>query len=149
MQKLRCKYRFFLQIVGLLLCSTALAQTPDLPPVGGRPLSAFPGQDTLPPAPFRDSATVDLSKIRISNDALDDVVEYAAEDSIWFDVKKKQVHLYGGATVKYTTLNIMAGYILLDYANNEISAQQIADSTGQLTGLPDFQDGEQKFTAST
>ena len=147
-QKLRCKYRFFLQIVGLLLCSTALAQTPDLPPVGGRPLSAFPGQDTLPPAPFRDSATVDLSKIRISNDALDDVVEYAAEDSIWFDVKKKQVHLYGGATVKYTTLNIMAGYILLDYANNEISAQQIADSTGQLTGLPDFQDGEQKFTAS-
>ncbi len=76
------------------------------------------------------------------------MVEYTAEDSIWFDVKKKQVHLYGAATVKYTSLNISAGYILLDYANNEISAQQFPDSTGQMTGLPDFKDGEQQFTAT-
>lgn len=138
MQKLPGKYRLLLQIACLLFWGTAFAQVPD----------SIPGTDTIPPIAFRDSATVDLSKLKISNDALDAEVEYAAEDSIWFDVKKKQVHLYGGASVIYTTLNIKAGYILLDYANNEISAQQFADSTGQLTGLPDFKDGEQQFTST-
>ena len=109
---------------------------------------SIPRLDSLQAVTFKDSSIVDLSKLKISNDALDDVVEYSAEDSIWFNVKTKQVHLYGGATVKYTTLNIKAGYILLDYSNNEISAQQFADTSGQLVGLPDFQDGEQKFTAS-
>lgn len=137
-QKLSGKYRLFLQIAGLLLCSLVHAQVPD----------SIPYPDSLPPTSFRDSATVDLSKLKISNDALEDVVEYTAQDSIWFDVKNKQVHLYGGATVKYTTLNIQAGYILLDYANNEISAQQFADTSGQLVGLPDFKDGEQQFTSS-
>ena len=145
MQKLPGKYRHFLQIACLLLCAPALAQT------NPRPDSSLIGRvaiDSLPPATFQDSATIDLSKIKISSDGLDDVVEYAAEDSMWFDVKSKQVHLYGGATVKYTSLNIKAGYILLDYANSEISAQQLADSTGQLTGLPDFKDGEQAFIAT-
>ncbi|MFN0212906.1 MAG: putative LPS assembly protein LptD [Saprospiraceae bacterium] len=145
MQKLPCKYRYFFQIACLLLCSNVLAQiNPDS--------SALPLEptvlDTAPSKAFRDSASVDLSKIKISNDALDDLVEYAAQDSMWFDVKSKQVHLYGNASVQYTSLNIKAGYILLDYSNNEISAQQFADSTGQLTGLPDFKDGEQAFTAS-
>jgi hypothetical protein len=96
----------------------------------------------------KDSAIVDLSKLRISNDALDDVVEYAAQDSMWFDVKNKQVHLYGAASVKYTALTIKAGYILLDYAKNEITAEQLPDSTGQLAGLPEFNDGQQDFTAT-
>ncbi len=138
MQKLPGKYRLFFQIACLLFCGPALAQSPD----------SIPRLDSLPSAISRDSASVDLSSLKISNDALDDVVEYAAQDSMWFDVKNKQVHLYGEASVKYTSLNIKAGYILLDYAQNEISAQQFADSTGQLLGLPDFQDGDQKFTAT-
>ncbi len=138
MIKLPRKYRLFFQIACLLLCGPALAQVND----------SIPSLDSIPPATFRDSATVDLSRIKISNDALDDVVEYSAKDSIWFDVKNKQVHLYGEAAVKYTSLNITAGYILLDYANNEISAQQFPDSTGKLTGLPDFKDRDQQFTAT-
>lgn len=151
MQKLPGKYRHFLQIACLLSSGTVLAQVTPYPgayPAGADTLPPTPLPDSLPPISFRDSATVDLSKIKISNDALDDVVEYEAADSMWFDVKNKQVHLYGEASVKYTTLNIKAGYILLDYANSEISAQQFADSTGQLIGLPDFKDGEQQFTAS-
>ncbi|MBN8679638.1 MAG: LPS-assembly protein LptD [Chitinophagales bacterium] len=132
------KYRHLFQIACLLLSSRLGAQIPD---------TLFHSDSITPPV-FRDSATVDLSRIKFSNDGLDEVVEYAAEDSMWFDVKNKQVHLYGGATVTYTTLNIKAGYILLDYGNNEISAQPLQDSTGQPIGLPDFKDGEQQFTAS-
>ncbi|MDX1912013.1 MAG: putative LPS assembly protein LptD [Saprospiraceae bacterium] len=141
MQKLPGKYRLFFQIACLLLCGSLSAQVQD----SIAPPDLLPRTDTLRST---DSATVDLSRLKISNDALDDVVEYAAEDSMWFDVKNKQVHLYGKASVKYTTLNITAGYILLDYGNNELSAQQFPDSTGQLSGLPDFKDGEQQFTAN-
>ena len=112
-----------------------------------KPLIGVRGRDTVLSAPTK-TATVDLSRIKISRDALDDVVEYGAKDSMWFDVKKKQVHLYGAASVKYTSLTVKAGYILLDYEKNEITAESFADSTGQLAGLPEFQDGEQNFTAS-
>jgi len=137
-QKLPGKYRLLLQIACLLLYGPVLAQVND----------SIPPQDTIAPIPFRDSAKVDLTRLKISNSALDDVVEYGAKDSMWFDVKNKQVHLYGEATVKYTSLNVSAGYILLDYANNEISAQELPDSTGKLAGMPDFKDGEQHFTAT-
>lgn len=67
---------------------------------------------------------------------------------MWFDVKKKQLHLYGEAFVKYTSIDLKAGYILLDYEKNEVSAEEFADSTGQLAGLPEFKDGEQEFSAT-
>lgn len=100
-------------------------------------------RDSLP----LDSATIDLRSIKISSEGLSEEVEYKARDSMWFDVKRKQVHLYGGASVKYTSLNITAGYIVLDYEHNEISAQPFPDTSRQLVGYPDFTDGEQQFTA--
>lgn len=96
----------------------------------------------------RDSAVVDLSKLRISNEGLTEIIEYGARDSMWFDVTNKQVHLYGLATVKYTTLEIKAGYILLDYASNEITASMLADTSGRLAGAPEFKDKDQAFTAN-
>lgn len=96
---------------------------------------------------MRDSAALDLSGIKISGEGLNAQVEYGSRDSMWFDIVKKQVHLYGEAWVKYTNLNIKAGYILLDYEKNEISAEQLPDTSGQLAGLPEFNDGEQNFTA--
>ncbi len=144
------KYRLFFQIASWFVCAHAAAQVP-----AADSTIAVVQQDTIPPG-FQDSlpvgagdsVTVDLSKIKISNEALDAEVEYAAQDSIWFDVQKKQVHLYGNASVKYTSLNIKAGYILLDYATNEISAAPLADSTGQSVGIPDFQSADQSFTAT-
>jgi hypothetical protein len=109
--------------------------------------STISKRDTLPPA-VKDSAVVDLGKIKYSKDALDDEVEYSAKDSMWFDVKKKQVHLYGKASVKYTKLSIAAGYILLDYEKSEITAEQFPDSSGHMTGLPEFKDGQEDFTAT-
>ncbi len=111
--------------------------------------------DTLPPnaasstaATATDSVVVDLSKIKTSSDGLTEEIAYAAQDSMWFDVTNKQVHLYGAASVKYTTLEIKSGYILLDYAKNEVTASMIADSSGQMVGEPEFKDKDQAFTAN-
>jgi len=146
-RKLLGKYRFFFQIAALLACTGATAQVPldSIPKIGPAPQ---PGtQDSVPAAP-RDSAVVDLSGIKISDEGVDDEVVYNAQDSMWFDVQNRQVHLYGNASVKYTSLNIKAGYILLDWEHNEISAAPLADSSGRMAGFPDFQDGEQNFTAN-
>ncbi|MEZ4939993.1 MAG: putative LPS assembly protein LptD [Saprospiraceae bacterium] len=132
------KYRLFWQIACALMCTPVFAQEPVAP------------LDTLPPAPLDSPvvALVDLNPVRLSKDALDDEVEYGAKDSMWFDVKNKQLHLYGQAYLKYTTIDLKAGYILLDYEKNEVSAEQFPDETGKLAGLPEFKDGEQEFTAT-
>lgn len=142
MRKLLGKYRLLFRIAALLVCANASAQVPldTIPP------SEAARDTSLQPQP--DSTIVDLRGIQLSNESFDDVVEYGSRDSMWFDVKNKQLHLYGAASVKYTSLSIKAGYILLDYAKNEISAEPIADSTGNKVGMPEFQDGEQNFTAS-
>ncbi len=151
-KKLPRKYRFFFQIAGLLLSGFLQAQTPD---TTLSPLSARSRQlttDTLPPiaqdSVATDSSLVDLSKVKLSKEGVDDVVEYGAKDSMWFDVKNKQLHLYGKATVKYTTLNIEAGYILLDYAKNEVSAESFPDSSGAAAGYPKFKSADQEFEAN-
>ena len=130
-----------------LFPATALAQTPGiifdtLPPAPATPTRA------QPPAPAQDSAVVDLSSVRIADGGLNELVDYSARDSMWFDVAGKQVHLYGVAKVKYTTLEIQAGYILLDYAANEVTASTFPDSLGRWTGLPEFKDKDQAFTAN-
>jgi LptD protein len=103
------------------------------------------------PNPPRDSAVVDLSnqqRIRVSNEGLDEIIDYGSRDSMWFDVKNQQLHLYGEAFVKYTSLDVKAGYILMDYGKNEVVADQLADSLGTMQGKPEFKDGEQSFSAS-
>jgi LptD protein len=95
-----------------------------------------------------DSAVVPKTtrNVRISKDALDEEVTYSS-DSMWFDVKNKQLHLYYNAEVKYTNIEIKAGYILLDYGNNVVTATTAPDSTGKEAGAPDFKSDEQSFTS--
>jgi hypothetical protein len=93
------------------------------------------------------TAVVDLSQVRIGSGGLDDQVAYTARDSMWFDVEKKQVHLYGEATVTYTSIVLKAAYILLDYEQNTIVGMPMTDSLGRTTGLPEFADKDQKFSA--
>ena len=84
---------------------------------------------------------------KVSNDALDAPVEYIAEDSMEYDIKNKQIHLYGNASVSYTSINLKADYILLDWETNIVTAIGQPDSTGKVTGDPEFSDGNESFTA--
>jgi len=149
-QKLSCKYRLFFQILCLLVYLPLQAQVeivpndPNSPPLNTVLDTIAPDSSVI----FKDSSVVTLKKIKISNDGLDEEVSYGAKDSMWFNVVRKQVHLFGQATVKYGTLSINAGYILLDYEKSEITAEQFPDSSGTLAGLPQFKDPTQDVTAN-
>jgi len=153
------KYRLFWQLAFAFAWSPVFAQVPvspndTLPPVERDsaavrfPGIPHPGLRDSALRDFRDSSIVDLRAVRVSSEALDEPVEYGSNDSMWFDVKNKLLHLYGKAFVKYGAIDLMAGYILVDYNKNEVSAEQYPDSSGTLAGLPDFKDGTESFTAT-
>lgn len=135
--------------IGLIASSLA---GQDRPVQGLTP--AGTGLDTLPPPalgidtlPFGDSLRIDLSRVAMSKDSLDAPVDYSAVDSMISDFTTEKIHLYGQAEVKYTTITLKAGYIVLDYATKIVTAEGRRDSLGQLVELPEFSDGAQTFTA--
>jgi hypothetical protein len=129
------------------------AQTDSLP-VPGQPVDSVAMDslaiDTLPvPGVVVDSTIRDSLRvgIRIADDALDEKVDYGAEDSIIYDNGNKTVHLYGGAYVHYTSLQLKAGYIRLELDKDLAHAEGAPDSTGRMSSFPHFIDGDQEFEA--
>ena len=86
--------------------------------------------------------------ILYSKDSLDAPVDYGATDSMRFDLKENLVYLYGDAYVKYRELNLKADYIVIDMKNNTALAEPRRDTVkNRLIGIPQFDDGTQKFDA--
>ncbi len=104
---------------------------------------------------LNDSLQVDSNRIpspkidvSVSKDALDDPIEYAAKDSIIYDIINKKILLYGDASVSYTTISLNANHIIFDYEKNEVLAEFTQDSLGNKFGLPKFKEGDQEFTSN-
>lgn len=101
--------------------------------------SLSPQADTLPLGP--------MDLVRFSKDSIEAAVEYGARDSMIYDIANRRILLYGQATVSYTTISLEADFITLDWALDEISAEGLPDSVGQMAGLPVFKDADQEFNA--
>jgi len=111
--------------------------------------------DTIPTDTFKlSSDTLETSKsvpqkitVKISPDSPDEPVEYNAKDSMDYDIKNKKVYLYGEAVVTQNTMTLTAERIIIDFGNNEVTAEGIKDSRGNPKGNPTFEEGEQNFTS--
>lgn len=90
----------------------------------------------------RDTLVVEKSDI-------DAPIFYSARDSIYTDLKKKQVHLYGDAKVDNGEINMSAGYILIDLDKNEVLATYAYDRDSNKVEFPLFSDGADEIKAST
>lgn len=106
---------------------------------------------TIQPAtiPLPTNSNIDWSQVKLSKESLGEQVDYQAKDSMYFDIKAQQIHLYGAAEVKYQKMTITADYIRIDWKDNIVFAEGKPDHLGQLIGKPQFQEGDQTFTAST
>ena len=103
--------------------------------------------DTIPTAP--DTLSVSVRDVVLSKDSLDAPVDYNAKDSMIYDIAGQKIHLFGNASVSYTNINLKAAHIIFDWSTNIVTARGLPDSTGRPTGLPEFSDGGQSFTADS
>jgi lipopolysaccharide export system protein LptA len=99
-------------------------------------------QDTLSP-PVLSSAP----KFKISEEGFDAKVKYDAEDSTAINMIENKAYLYGNAVVVYETIELRADYIEIDLDSNIVLAKGRQDTLGNWTGLPQFKEKEQEFSA--
>lgn len=102
---------------------------------------------------FADVSYAQVSEKRdtlvIEKSDLDAPIFYSARDSIYTDLRKKQVHLYGDAQVDYGEIQMSAGYILIDLNKNEVLATYAYDRDSNKVEFPLFSDGADEIKAST
>ncbi|NTV83057.1 MAG: LPS-assembly protein LptD [Bacteroidales bacterium] len=96
-----------------------------------------------------DTLVVDSAGGKVSEDALGAKVEYQSFDSIYFDIVNKKVYMFNNAVIVYGDINLQAAYIEIDFEKNELYATGLPDSTGKMTGLPIFKQGDQEFKSKT
>ncbi|MEM9887104.1 MAG: putative LPS assembly protein LptD, partial [Bacteroidota bacterium] len=108
--------------------------------------ATFPINDSIP---FGNNTFggSNLDRVDISPDAFDTPVDYSAKDSMIYDIANEKIYLYGQAEVKYESMSLKAGYIVLDWSTNEVMAEGFIDSTGRIGQFPAFKDEGQDFTS--
>ena len=143
------KLRFYIVFIFLIYSCFGFAQNPDSLRAGQPPFDEPLDSLPLVSDPSGDRAFVreGASSIRISPDALETNIDWGARDTMWFDRKNNQVHLYGSAWVTYESLKLRAGYIVFKFDDDEALAMPGLDSLGKENEMPQFEDGNQSFKA--
>ena len=153
------KTKLSIIILTFLLSATYLvAQVEDFPADSTATPSPIITFDTIPGTSIVVADTLDstpqekvvsVKEVALSKDSLDAPVEYNATDSMIYDIKGQKIHLYGNASVSYTNINLKAAHIIFDWSSNIVTARGLPDSLGRPSGLPEFSDGGQSFTADS
>lgn len=125
------------------------ADSDSLPPRPPLPIDTPAIDTTLAQIPSNDSITafIPVPGVKISEDSLTAAVDYSSEDSMHVDYLNEEIHLFGNASVKYETVNLTANHLVLNWGTNIVEAEPLPDSIGRPSGLPNFTDGSQEFTA--
>lgn len=85
--------------------------------------------------------------VKLNDESFEDIIYYSARDSIYTDLKNKQVHLYGDAKVNSAEIKMSAGYILIDLTKNEVWARYAYDKDSVKVEFPKFSDGSEEINA--
>lgn len=80
--------------------------------------------------------------------ALDDIVEYKAQDSIVM-LGNNLIYLFGPSTVDYKDKGIEANFMRMNIDSNLVYAHYVLDSLGRPTAHPKFKDGGQSYEAKS
>ncbi|MDD4575789.1 MAG: putative LPS assembly protein LptD [Bacteroidales bacterium] len=90
-------------------------------------------------------SVLDSATLQISPNAIENIIDYQALDSIRFDLVNKKIFMFNKSEITYDDLFLEADYVEIDMDKGEIFASGMADSSGTVIGKPMFKQGEQKF----
>ena len=83
----------------------------------------------------------------LPDETIDSQIKYSARDSIRYEDEGQKIFLFGEAVVEYGTTTLQAELMIIDNKKNIITAEGVADSTGNRIGNPQFRDGENEMSA--
>ena len=89
------------------------------------------------------------SVMPVSPNALKDIVDYEAKDSIELNVMMRRAYLYREGSVKYQDMSLQADAVQVDFKTSRLTATSIPDSNGRISGKPFFVQGESEYLADT
>jgi hypothetical protein len=143
--------RHFSILLLLLISTVAAAQveprvkTPQ--EVISVPNDSIPARaDSIPPlAAAKDTLKSDTVKTPPPKGDIETTINYSAKDSIRATLDNQMVWLYGDAKIKYGEIELEAEEIVIDYANNTLTAHGRRDSLGQRIGYPLFKNGPELY----
>ncbi|MCF6359794.1 MAG: LPS-assembly protein LptD [Cyclobacteriaceae bacterium] len=72
-------------------------------------------------------------------------VIYNAEDSITINMFTKNVKIYGSGIIDYNPIQLDAQEITINWEENYMQANGVADSTGKVQGKPLFKNGSEEY----
>ena len=72
---------------------------------------------------------------------LNGIIDYKAKDYTSINQKTKEIYLYNQAQILYRDMDIKAGVIVIDYANDLVYAGRLKDSLGVYSQAPVFKQG--------
>ena len=93
--------------------------------------------------------TDSLTQPKQSKSAFSSEVKYSAEDSIRVSLAEEKLYLFGKAHVKYENIELDAQYIEINYANQEVFAQGLPDTSGIIIGSPVFKQDNESFESDS
>ena len=79
---------------------------------------------------------------------LEDIIDGTNQDSMVYDVRRKQVHVYTKGDLKYQNMNLKADYMRLTMDNKELFAYGVTDTAGNKS-RPEFIQGGSTYTMDT
>ncbi|MBQ9418098.1 MAG: LPS-assembly protein LptD [Bacteroidales bacterium] len=87
--------------------------------------------------------------MRVSENAVREVVKYKARDSVAMDVKSKRAMLYSEGVIDYDEMQLKASRIEVDFDGETLHAYGTVDTAGEVEGRPYFKQQEDEYHADT
>ena len=91
----------------------------------------------------------DTFSLKISKDSLEVPLKYVAEDSVVILLQDKIIWLYGKTKIDYKTITLAAPKVELDQQAQVVTAFNTKDTSGGVTEVASFKDGDNEFTSDT
>lgn len=116
--------------------------------------------DSIPNLTIKDSLAVDSLRTEttdstiqrkhpVSKDKIDTPVDYKANDSISFNLKDKKAFIHNKGEILYENIELKADYIIVDFDKQELYAEGVPDSLGEMQGEPIFIDDGKNYNSES
>jgi hypothetical protein len=99
-----------------------------------------------------DSVVADSIKLGVKKEKknpLEAEVNYSSDDSMSISITDQMIFLYKNAAVDYQNISLKANYIEFNMDTYTVTANGTLDSAKQVTGKPEFTQGQEKFDSDT